>query len=329
MAVVRLARMAMASRFELVLEGEDEVWLRAAGEEALAEIQRLDAQLSIYRAESELSQINARAAHEDVQVEPRLFSLLQKARAMHDLSEGAFDVTVAPLMRAWGFFRGEGSMPSASELDAARRVTGMHLVHLDPARRTVRFERSGVMIDLGGIGKGYAVDEAIGLLREAGVERAFLHGGTSTSYGLGQPQDQDGWRVSIDALIDPTASRDGETRTVAVAALADASLSVSAVWGKAFEHDGVVYGHVLDPRLGRPVEGAMLTAVVSPSATEADALSTALLVQGRGSSRLLRAIQDECRALLLFPSSERGFHEVIEAGLSCLPSTPCRQVSPG
>src|SRR5690606_22148860 len=139
--------------------------------------------------------------------------------------------------------------------------------------------RSGVMIDLGGIGKGYAVDEAIGLLREAGVERAFLHGGTSTSYGLGQPQDQDGWRVSIDALIDPTASRDGETRTVAVAALADASLSVSAVWGKAFEHDGVVYGHVLDPRLGRPVEGAMLTAVVSPSATEADALSTALLVQ--------------------------------------------------
>src|SRR5690606_33978704 len=112
------ARMAMASRFELVLDGEDPVWLRAAGEEALSEIQRLDAQLSIYRESSEMSQINTRAAEAPVPVEPRLFELLLRARRIYEETDGAFDVTVAPLMRAWGFFRGEGRMPEPHELDA-------------------------------------------------------------------------------------------------------------------------------------------------------------------------------------------------------------------
>lgn len=309
--------MAMGSRFELLLEGEDVVWLRAAGEEALAEIKRLDAQLTIYSESSELSRVNALAARGPVRVEPRLFALLQTAQRMHEETDGAFDVTVAPLMRAWGFFRESGRLPPEEAVAAAREVTGMHLVHLDPASTTIKFERPGVMIDLGGIGKGYAVDEAVVLLREAGVERAFLHGGTSTSYGIGAPEDARAWRVGIEY---PGA----DASTLAVTPLAEESLSVSAVWGKSFEFDGRTYGHVLDPRAGRPVNSALLSAVVSASATEADAISTALLVTGRDSPALLERLGGRHRALLLFSSSEHGKYEVLEAGLSSLSSDDLR-----
>lgn len=310
----------MASRFELILVGENAVWLRAAGEEALGEIERLDAQLSIFRESSEVSRINARAAASPVQVEPRLFALLRDAYRLYEETGGAFDITVAPLMRAWGFFRAAGRMPSPDQVATARAVTGMHLVHLDENERTIRFERPGVMIDLGGIGKGYAVDEALGLLREAGVEHAFLHGGTSTSAALGTDEVGSPWQVAIPY---PEAAEQvgfSEGDPLAVVSIVDRSLSVSAVWGKAFVFEGQTFGHVLDPRLGRPVDGAILTAVTSESATEADALSTALLVEGRRCGELVSAMADRGRALLLFPSSEMGRYEVIEAGLSSLPS---------
>lgn len=318
MPSVRLARMAMASRFELVLQGEDEVWLRAAGEEALAEIARLDRQLTIYSEASEISRINARAADGPVAVEPRLFELLKAANRYAALTDGAFDVTVAPLMRAWGFFRGSGRLPDADDLEKARSVTGMHLVHLDESNRTIRFERKGVLLDLGAIGKGYAVDEAVLLLREAGVERAFLHGGTSTAYGLGKPIEGSRWQVAVSYPGEERSS--DEESLLAVAPLENASLSVSAVWGKAFETEGTSYGHVLDPRRGYPVEGAMLTAVVSDSATEADVLSTALLVKGRRCADLLERFRGRVRTLSVFPSDENGIFESMEHRFPTIPS---------
>ena len=319
MTSVRLARMAMASRFELVLQGEHETWLRAAGEQALAEIARLDRQLSIYSPASEVSRINARAADGPVSVEPRLFELLRTAKLYSEESNGAFDITVAPLMRAWGFFRGSGKFPDEDALQRARDVTGMHLVHLDESDRTIRFEKKGVLLDLGAIGKGYAVDEAILVLREAGVERAFLHGGTSTSYGLGTPIDGDRWQIAIPYPGEESSS--DEESVLAVAPLENTSLSVSAVWGKAFEVEGITYGHVLDARAGLPVDGAVLTAVVADSATEADALSTALLVQGRECSDLLGLLRDRICALVLFPSDDAVGFESIDHRFRTLPSS--------
>lgn len=318
MPTVRLARMAMASRFELVLQGEDEVWLRAAGEEALAEIARLDRQLTIYSEASEVSRINARAADGPVRVEPRLFELLKEAKRYSEMTDGAFDVTVAPLMRAWGFFRGSGRIPDEESLQRARSVTGMHLVHLDETDRTIRFERKGVMLDLGAIGKGYAVDEAILLLREAGVKHAFLHGGTSTAFGIGSPLDDDDWQVAVSY---PGEERSSEKESIlALAPLENMSLSVSAVWGKGFESGPQVYGHVLDARQGRPVEGAVLTAAVSNSATEADALSTALLVEGRRCGEIFQRVGSGVRALIVFPSAANGKFEIIEHQFPTLPS---------
>ena len=329
----------MASRFELILEGEDEAWLRAAGEEALTEIERLDRQLTIFSPASEVSRINARAAKAAVTVEPRLFQLLRMCKTLHEETAGTFDVTVAPLMRAWGFHGGAGKVPTQEALARARAATGMHLVHLDESRRTISFEREGVLLDFGAVGKGYAVDEAVAILREAGVERAFLHGGTSTAYGIGTPKDGRPWQVALPypggqaGPIEGPANIDSERRpapeverswteddVLAVAPLEGTSLSVSAVWGKAFEADGKTLGHVLDPRRGRPVEGAMMTAVVAPSATEADALSTALLVLGRDSGPLIERLRDRAGMLLLFATENDESFEVIESQFSTIPS---------
>jgi len=285
---VAVARNAMATRFEIVLVGENPSSLRAAGEEALDEIERLEAQLSLYRPSSEIANINARAAREPVRVEPALFRLLQRAWELSEETKGAFDITVAPLMRAWGLMgtkAGRDAPPSRSELAAARACVGMQLVELDPKSFTIRFSRPGVMLDLGAIGKGYAIDQAAELIREAGVAQALIHGGTSTVYAIGGP-----WKVAIDSdKEDPIATVD----------LTDTALSVSAVWGKSFRIGDKTYGHVLDPRTGKPVSRALLAAVILPSATETDALSTALLTVGSRGHSHIQALRPAMRSLVL------------------------------
>jgi FAD:protein FMN transferase len=294
----------MATRFELLLDGDGEARLRAAGEEALATIERLEAQLSFYRATGDVGRINANAARQAVRVGAELFQLLVRARELNAATDGRFDITVGPLMRCWRFAGGDGAVPDAAALRAARQCVGMELVELDEARRAVRFARPGVEIDLGGIAKGYALEQAVAGLREAGVQRALLHGGTSSVYGMGAPAAGGEWKVAIEypplaaggaspgrvalpprmvptaGAAQPAAPAATPGNVLTVVALRDQALSVSAVRGRWFEEDGAEYGHVMDPALGRPVTGALLAAVVCDSATDADALATALLALG-------------------------------------------------
>src|SRR5579859_7666075 len=197
MAFVRLARHAMATRFEIVLFGDDPIALRAAGEEALGEIERLESQLSLFRPTSEIAHLNARAGREPVRVTPQLFRLLEWARQLYEESGGAFDITIAPMVRCWGFMGGKGRMPTEQEIAQARTQVGMPLVELNPTDFSVRFAREGVMLDLGAIGKGYAIEQAAELLREAGVTSGLLHGGTSTIYALGHPPQADTWQIAV------------------------------------------------------------------------------------------------------------------------------------
>jgi len=303
MPTVALACQAMATRFEVVLHGDDPAALRAAGEEALSEVERLDALLSLYRPESEISEVNRSAASQAVRVSPMVFALLQQAKQLYAESEGAFDLTIAPLVECWGFRHGTGALPDPGALREARSRVGFHLVHLDGQASTVRFARAGVRLDLGAIGKGFAVERAAGILREAGVTSAFLHGGTSTIYALGRPPDADAWRVAVHS--DPKNEIGSVSErtpaggaSAALMALKDEALSVSAVWGKAFEAGGRRFGHVLDPRTGEPVQGAVLAAVVLPSATETDALSTALLVLGKEAGERFVERRPAMRALI-------------------------------
>jgi FAD:protein FMN transferase len=270
---VTLSLHAMATRFELVLYGDDAVRLRAAGEEALDEVERLEVQLSLYRPDSEISWINRHAAERAIKVEPRLFRLLQRCSTLTALTEGAFDVTVGPLMQAWRFINDTGAVPTPQEREAARRVVGISHVELDEATYTIRFKRKGVRLDLGGYGKGYAIERAMWVLKENGITSALLHGGTSSVQTIGVPPGKMAWQVE---LQEPLKERDHPVRIE----LINNALSVSAIHGKSFTANGREYGHVIDPRTGKPVDGALAAAVIGPSASECEALSTALLVLG-------------------------------------------------
>jgi FAD:protein FMN transferase len=334
MITVRLARHAMATRFEIVLCGSNPVSLRAAGEEALAEIERLEAQLSLFKPASEIARVNAGAAYEPVRVSPPVFQLLQHARKLTQETDGAFDVTIAPLMRCWGFLDGSGDRPDPSQVTAARECVGMGKVHLDELSCTVSFERPGMMIDLGAIGKGYAIDRAIELLQEAGVENLLIHGGTSTAYALGCPPDAPSWQIEIPspltmkqrtvekisphppALVgapDEAASAQLASKPFAVVRLQNCSLSVSAVWGKFFRSEGRTFGHIIDPRTGEPAVHALLSAVVCSSATETDALSTALLTLGPEGHDRIAGLRSEIKTLVV--SGEGESYQVRSQGI--------------
>jgi len=271
----------MATRFEIVLHGDDPGHLRASGEEALREVERLDQRLSYYNPQSEISDINARAANEEVKVEPRLFKLLQLCREVWEKTDGAFDITIAPLMRAWGFAGGSGHMCDPEDVETASNISSMAYVKLNDEDFTVRFDREGVEIDLGAIGKGYAIEQAVAILRENGISSALLHGGTSTIYGLGTQPDGSNWGIAIQH---PTS----DIEHLEAVTLQDSALSVSAVHGKSFLHEGKELGHVMDPRTGLPIEGPLAAVVKGPSPTLCDMLSTALLVLGDTGPRMIR-----------------------------------------
>jgi thiamine biosynthesis lipoprotein len=272
---------AMGTEFTVVAYGRDAKYLGEVANEVFEEIDRLDAQMSNYKPESEISALNRAAARRAVLVEPALFGLIQDSLQYSRDTNGAFDITVGPLMQAWGFFRGQGRYPSRAELAAAIERVGYAHVHLDAEQREVRFDRESVELDLGGIAKGYAVDRAVEILRENGVTAALVSSGTSTLYALGAPPEERGWRVNV---RDPfEAGKIGD-----VVWLKNYSLSASGSYEKFFTLQGKTYAHIMDPRTGRPVENMLATAVLAPSATQSDALSTAFFVLGpRGSRKYL------------------------------------------
>ncbi|NLN79040.1 MAG: FAD:protein FMN transferase [Armatimonadetes bacterium] len=271
---------AMATRFEVALHGAERSRLRAAGEEAMREISSLERQLSMFRSDSDVAQINRLAAQKPVKVETRLFRLLQLCRQIYDVTAGAFDITVAPVMEAWRLAGVECRLPSDDELAEARQRVGMRYVILDEENFTVYFSRDGIKIDLGAIGKGYAIDRAVESLIESGIDSALIHGGTSTIYAIGTQPDGEPWRIGISDPVTHEAMRTIDLR--------DSSLSVSAPHGRLFINNDRRYGHVLDPRTGEPTQTAALASVWGPQGTLTDALSTALLVLGDDGARVIK-----------------------------------------
>ena len=263
---VRLATEAMGTRFEVVLNGDDPNRLRAIGEAALDEVRDWHDRLTLFDSGSFLSYINGHAADHPVRLDDDMFELLAECAEVHSASQGAFDITVAPLMRAWGFHQDTDSPDSPAPGEVP---VGAGDLELDADQRTIRFLRPGMKIDLGGIGKGHALDAAASILRENDITCGLLHGGTSTVIAFGAPPGEEGWRVAL--------SQDGSSPVVN---LRDAALSVSAPHGRMIEVDGERLGHIIDPTSGSPATGTQLAAVVGPTARQADAWSTALLVLG-------------------------------------------------
>src|SRR4029450_5147832 len=164
--------------------GRDRIAMEAAVDAAFDEVRRLDDVLSNYKRDSVWSEINRTAAQRPVEVSPEMYRLLEQCLEYSRASEGAFDITVGPLMKVWGFYKGSGKLPHRAEVSAALTKVGYRHVRLDANARTVQYDRPGVEIDPGGIGKGYAVDRMVNVLRQKGFQNALVAGSGSSIYGM-------------------------------------------------------------------------------------------------------------------------------------------------
>lgn len=289
---------SMGTDFDVLLNPDGPPQQLAAASDALAEVSRLEAQYSVYRDDSELSQLNRDAVRQAVPVEPRLFGLLQRACQLARDTEGAFNPAAGRLIRCWRGARRAERVPGDEELAAAVAAANLDAIAWDAEQNTIRFEAEGPQFDLGGIGKGYAVDEAAELLISQGVENWLVHGGKSSARVLGGHAGHDGWPIALHNPLLPE-------RPFLTLLLNEGALSTTGTAVQWFRQGGKRYGHVLDPRTGWPVEHVLSVSVIAPDAATADALSTAFFVLGVESA--LRYCDNLMNVgLILFPQPEDG-----------------------
>jgi thiamine biosynthesis lipoprotein len=266
---------AMGSAYSIAVYGYDREKMQAAVEAAFDEVRQLDSMLSNYKPDSEWSEVNREAARHPVRVSPELFQLLSDCQEYSRDSEGAFDISVGPLMKVWGFYKGTGHLPHRAEVMAAMESVGYRHVHLDPAGQTVSFDRAGVELDPGGIGKGYAVDRMVDVLKSKGIAIALVAASGSSIYGLGAPPNEPrGWRITI---RDPR----NERASVAEAFLKNESLSTSGSYEKFFRAEGHVYSHIMDPRTGYPAPGMLSVSLITPRTIDSEAWAKPFFINGR------------------------------------------------
>ena len=265
---------AMGSTYSIIVYGTDRTRMLGAVELAFDEAKRLDQLLSNYRPASEWSQVNRYAAERPVKVSRELFDLLVACVEYSRESGGAFDISVGPLMKVWGFYKGSGHLPHRSEVRGALTHVGYRNLILDPKAQTVRFREPGVEIDPGGIGKGYAVDRMVALLKANGVVSGMVSGGGSSIYAIGTPPDEKrGWRMSI---RDP---RD-ERKTVQEVFLKNESMSTSGSYEKFFRAEGRIFSHIMDPRTGFPAPGMLSASVIAPKTIDSEAWAKPFFIDG-------------------------------------------------
>jgi thiamine biosynthesis lipoprotein len=271
-STIRLATTAMACEFSVIMNPGPSRQVMIASD-ALDRIHELEAQLTVYRDDSEISQLNRQAASKSAVVEPNLFSLLRECNRLATETDGAFDATSGLLITLWRACREANRIPSDEELRESLDRIGMAHVVFDEDAVTIRFDRDGVELNLGGIGKGYALDVVGEMMIGEGLDNFLLHGGRSSILARGDHDGQGGWPVGI---RNPAFAN----RRLATILLRDVAMSTSGSSVQFFRHEGTRYGHILDPRTGCPTEKLLSATVIAPTAAEADALSTAFFVMG-------------------------------------------------
>ena len=268
-AFVHKKKYIMGTVFEIVAYDASSERAATAIDKALAEIARLDGLMSNYKPESELSRLNRNGHFHSQTVSADLYEVIRDSLEYSRLSDGQFDITVAPLVDLWKAALGGERVPSAEEQEKLRACVGYQKIQLEPPDR-VKFHSACMRIDLGSIGKGYAVDRAADILRAYGIKSALINAGESTIYGLGAPPGKTAWLVH---LRDPSQRVDPEVW------LSDNSVSTSEQTPSSLLGNDTA-GHIIDPETGRPLETPYALSIVAKTGTASDALSTTLLLVG-------------------------------------------------
>lgn len=290
---LRVHRTAMACRVEVTLPPDAAAHVPAAFA-ALDEADRIEDLLSVFRDHTEVSRVNRTAAGRAVDLSPELHGLIALSAQLHAATEGAFDITSTPLSRCWGFLHREGRVPDPAALEAVRRLVGMAHVTLSDGEGTVMFDRPGVELSFGAIGKGYAVDRMGARLRRAGVEDALISAGGSSVLAMGGTA----WPVDIRS---PLAGPERLARLT----LRKGAVGTSGIGEQFMVDNGRRYGHVIDPRTGVPADGVVSCTVVAKDAAHADALSTAFLIGGPDLARRYCDAHPGTLALLVLDGQPR------------------------
>jgi thiamine biosynthesis lipoprotein len=256
----------MGTLFSIKLYAASEQQAKDAFHAAFARITQLDATLSDYKPDSELSRITALAVHTPKPISADLFDVLAKAQSLAGQTGGAFDVTVGPLTHLWRQCRRTRTLPPAETLADALARSGYRKMHLDPATRSVMFDVAGMQLDVGGIAKGFAADQALAVLSRLGIKSALVAASGDLTFSDAPPAEK-GWKIAIDALPKPLL-------------LQHAAISTSGAAEQNFVVNGVRYSHILNPTTGLGLTTNITTTVIAPHGIDADCLATTLNVLG-------------------------------------------------
>ncbi|MDP6686252.1 MAG: FAD:protein FMN transferase [Candidatus Omnitrophota bacterium] len=264
---------------------------RRAIKEAFDEVKRIEKLLSKYDPESVVSRVNTLAGTENVKISKEVFALIERAIYYSKISDGAFDITVSPVVDVWRKAREEKAIPDDKTLSQALRRVGYEKIAMDRGDLSIRFLDKDTKIDLGGIAKGYAVDRAREVLSSQGIENALINIGGNI-FALGSPLRKDAWQIGVQHPRD-------KNDIVLKLGLKDQTISTSGDYERFFVLDDKRYSHIIDPRTGRPSEGIMSVTVMARSGEAADALSTAVFVMGAEKGRALIKSMDGIKVFIL------------------------------
>ena len=310
--LIRIGRRAMACQFQVFLNAGQYPEDSEIAITALDEIDTVEAMLTVYRRDSEVMQLNQRAAAEPVKLSDPLAELIELSLEIYEITGGAFDITSGPLADLWSQARRSGAIPLEEALRGAVADVGSQYVCFDHKKQQLRFLRPGVAINFGGIGKGFALELASNVLRVQGIENFLFHGGRSSVLACGKrasAREEEPWRVGLVHPMRP-ADRLAEIR------LENRALSTSGSQSQSFHYQGRRYGHILDPRTGLPADQDILSAtVLHPSAAWADALSTACFVMGPQQAIECCKKYPGMALVLVLPSQKRAGIEIQTCGL--------------
>lgn len=272
----------------------NEAQIRPMFEKAIAEIRRLEALMTTWRPESELSRINAAAGKKAIQVSPETLSVIQKSIWTSKQSEGVFDITFEAMHGLWKFDEDlEDNIPSASAVSAARALIDYRKIKVDPDKSTVMLEKPGMRMSLGGIAKGYAVDAAARVLEQAGLPSFFAQAGGDL-YVKGRKPDGSPWRTGV---RDPRGK--SESDVFASLEVEDHAFSTAGDYERSFIKDGKRYHHIIDPRTGSPAAASRSVTIWAKDAFTADAIDDAVFILGPEKGLKLVESIDDCGAVIV------------------------------